>query len=215
MSAVAKMPRKPSAYAKYWAIYGGWRAIGKSGYFHTAVVVTAVCYELWKEPNWWDVSIAILPSMMGFSIAAFALIIAVGHERFLEVLATRPPYWDSSALEGTAAAFFHFLLVQALALVAALVGKGADAFFEVLRKGFVQYITAAQVIHYASTIVHLVIGATGFLLLVYAITCALAASARIFSLSLRFGDLLQLERKRREAAAADQSESEPVHHNIG
>src|SRR5439155_21583437 len=116
---------------------------------------------------------------MGFSIAAFAMIVAVGHEKFLRVLATRPSGWDSSALEGTAAAFFHFLFVQFLALVAALAGK---SLWSILPLAFARNI----------------FGAVGFFLLVYSSTCALAASLRIFSLALRFGDLLKIERERAE-----------------
>ena len=78
MSIVHKMPSRPSAFAKYWALYGGWRAVFDSGYSYTAIMLTVVSAGLWTQANWWDISIAVLPSMMGFSIAAFALIIAVG-----------------------------------------------------------------------------------------------------------------------------------------
>jgi hypothetical protein len=79
---------------------------------------------MWQTDTWWDLAFEILPSTMGFSLAAFAVLLAFGNEDFLRVLSQRPQGKTKSALDGTSAAFFHFIFIQVLALLFAFVGKG-------------------------------------------------------------------------------------------
>jgi hypothetical protein len=182
----------PSVYRRYWAYYGGWRALFGSNYLFTAILVTGICFRLWEGDGWWDLSFEVLPSTMGFSLAAFAVLLAFGNEEFLRVIAQRPKGKTKSALDGTSAAFFHFLLIQVVALLFAFVGKGLAASLSDLKWGlFIAGIKDSEIALLLICSIQHLVGLFGFLLLIYSITCGLAASGRVLSLSLRLGQVLR------------------------
>jgi hypothetical protein len=115
----------------YWDNYGRWKALFASGYFWTSLVLTVVCYRLWSKDGWWDDIIAIVPSLVGFSLAAFAMLLAFTNEKFLKIVTFPIPGNDpakpgASVYASTGTAFVHFILIQFIALLSALVCK---AFF--------------------------------------------------------------------------------------
>lgn len=61
--------------------HGGWRSILVSGYFWLAVIVTAFCWPMIVDGDWMPFAQSALPTLAGFSIAAFAIIFAVLSER--------------------------------------------------------------------------------------------------------------------------------------
>jgi hypothetical protein len=73
----------------YFQRYGSWAAVARSPYTHLAVVVTACSYPLWMHGTWSDVPLQVLPNLLGFALAAYALLLAFGDERFRSFLAIR------------------------------------------------------------------------------------------------------------------------------
>lgn len=98
--------------------YGGVGAIFASAYFWSSAAVALACWRLIRSEGWLPLSFGILPSIAGFSIAAFALIFAVLDRDALSVLA--PPSNDlggRSPILMVAASISHAVIVQILALI--------------------------------------------------------------------------------------------------
>lgn len=154
-------------FREAWQIYGGWKALLSSPYFYGAVLLTAACRSLWSQPEWWNISYALLPSLIGFLIAAFALILATGDDRFKRIVANTSKNDPHSALDDLAASFLHFIVIQIFALVFALIANASSS-----RDHFDTFST--------------MLGAFGFFLLAYSIACGLSAVLKIFLLARHF-----------------------------
>lgn len=115
-------------FRSYWANYGGTKAVFSSPYFWAACSLTLITYRWWSSHNWWERVLAIEPSLLGFSLGGYVLLLAVGSERFMELLARAGPE-DDSALIGVSAAFVHFIAVQFSALLLAIVFVATEEAF--------------------------------------------------------------------------------------
>lgn len=110
---------------RYWSAYGGWRAMCHSRYLHAALAITPFCWGSWSEPLWWDTVISVLPNLLGFTLGGFAIFVGFGDERFKASLAE--PEDDPkqpTVYRQLCATFVHFIFVQVVALLLALVSKG-------------------------------------------------------------------------------------------
>ena len=108
----------------YWKLYGGWRALLFSPYLAAAFIVAIPCVGLWQpgaDATWADTSISVLPSLMGFSMAGMAIMLAFSHPESLRAV-TQKGKGNSYFLK-VAASLCHFLVVQIVALLCALVRK--------------------------------------------------------------------------------------------
>ena len=92
-----------------------------SPYLHAALLGLALSYGCWSVPGWWDLPISILPGLVSFTLAGYAMLIAVGDDTFRRVLTSKAV--GASALRRISATFAHFILLQALALVLSVVAK--------------------------------------------------------------------------------------------
>ena len=116
-----RAPTSAEPFARYWRIYGGWRALITSPYLILAVALTGVCYPFWSKSGTAsaDLAVSVIPSIMAFSLGGMAIILAFSDGRFLNVI--RQDGNDKSLFMTVIANFFHFLTVQTLALVSAMV----------------------------------------------------------------------------------------------
>lgn len=162
-----------SPFRSYWSIYGGTAAVLSSGYFWTAVGLTCATYQWWLNSNWWERVLAIEPSMLGFSLGGYVMLLAVGSERFMELLAKAGEV-TSSALVGVSAAFVHFIMVQFASLVLALIFIASEETFWTTHKW-----QASPCLHMARAAQE---GVT-MLIFFYTLTTGIAATLRIFSLT--------------------------------
>lgn len=111
----------------YWKLYGGWPALLGSRYLWMAVIVSAVCYPVWttREENefpWLDSAISIIPSLMAFSLGALAILLAFSNQKLLSVVQGRV----DSLFNKACASFFHFLLIQVIALLFVFLTRSFD-----------------------------------------------------------------------------------------
>jgi hypothetical protein len=144
----------------YWRIYGGGAALFLSPYFHISVLVALLCYPLWWGGNEWaSLALGAIPNLLGFSVGAFAVILSFG-QGSIDLL--KNPDEAKSRYLGVVASFVHFILIQALTLIVALLGKAWDG---------------------------KIIGAIGCTLFVYAIVLSLAAAMRLFRLTRIYNQL--------------------------
>lgn len=109
----------------YWAAYGGWKALAQSAYLYAALALTGVCYPLWLDKGFFgderpvtETLLAVVPALMAFTLAGMAIILALSGQRFLNAI--RENGQPDSLFMKVVALFFHFILIQTLALIAAL-----------------------------------------------------------------------------------------------
>lgn len=113
------------SYSIYWHLYGGWRELFTSPYFHFAIAVTVVCSPIWFTSSgarvWADSAVNILPNLMGFSIAGMAIFLAFSNPTTMEAITEEGE--PESYFTVTVASFFHFILVQTVALFLGFIGS--------------------------------------------------------------------------------------------
>lgn len=93
------------------------------------MIVTVICYPLWNtEPMqdgffrpWSQLAIDIVPSMLGFSLGGMAIMLAFSGANYFEYIAQKGK--PDSYYVSVVANFFHFVLVQTIALIVAFVSK--------------------------------------------------------------------------------------------
>jgi hypothetical protein len=112
----------------FFARSGGWGALVRSPYVHISLALTLVCYGAWRNGKWSDLPIAVLPALLGFTLAAYALLLAFGDEQFRAFLANcrddgvEPNAPAENALLSVSAIFLQFVVIQAVALLFAIIG---------------------------------------------------------------------------------------------
>ena len=111
---------------RYWQVYGGYQAVLKSKYFQASLIVTILLTPLWVKSGWWDLVLAIIPAGIGFSLAGYAALLAVGDEKFRSLIAGNEPDDEdgkASPFLSLNATFAHFIVVQFVSLIIALFAK--------------------------------------------------------------------------------------------
>lgn len=189
-------PKKPGPYrrveqilARYWKAYGGWRELVRSFYFHMAILVALISFPIWSKdppasgPTWWDLALTVLPNLLGFTLGGYTLLVGFMGEQFRTAIAGPSEQSDGSQKESpfieVNSTFVHFILVQILALIAAVVAKSLHT-EPSLVPGF------AGLFHLPVALVSkVVIGlwGIGFLLFSYALTLLIAALLAVFRVS--------------------------------
>ena len=145
----------------YWHIYGGFPALLCSPYLFGAVIITGACYPLWKEKEWWDIVLAVVPSVAGFALGGYAVLLAFGGEKFASIFAGKRNENESSPFMDVNAAFVHFIVVNTISIFYALITKAWE--FE-----------------------NTYVNAFGFCLFVYGLLTSVAATFAIFFMSEMF-----------------------------
>lgn len=142
----------------YWAVYGGLERVILSPYCWLALILTLLSYPFWlsdsPKDDWAQVAIDIVPSLLGFSIGAFAVLLAFTNPRFMTFMSEEGS--EVSAYMTACAMFVHFIVVQSVALLFAIFGK------------FVS---------------HGMLAGVGFFSFMYAITTAVATCFALFNLA--------------------------------
>lgn len=109
---------------RYWRVYGGLPALVTSPYFHASFVLLLLTSHTWYATPWWETVIAVLPNLLGFTLGGFAVFLSFGDDRFKSALAGSDPLDNShSPLITVSTTFMHFVIVQIVALLWALVAK--------------------------------------------------------------------------------------------
>lgn len=118
-------PKGENSLQGYWRVYGGVTAILRSTYFWVAVLVTALSGAPTAKDTdgliWPQMTIEIVPSLLGLGLGAMALMLSFSSGRFLEAIKQKGK--DRSYLRKVMASFYHFALVLVIALVLAYIGK--------------------------------------------------------------------------------------------
>lgn len=162
-------------YGRYWQAYGGIAALVRSFYLHATVVITVISANAWLTSGWWDQVTSILPNVLGFTLGGFAIFISFGDEKFRQLLA-EPDEEDEdnpTAYVKLCSTFVHFILVQILALLFAIVAK-ATCF---------PWSSAPELFKTALPWLNGMAGFVGYGLFIYSLTSALAATMHVFRIA--------------------------------
>ena len=156
-------------FSRYWKTYGGTSALLRSAYFHAAILLLFLTAHFWLTEKWWEQSISILPNLLGFSLGGFAMFLGFGDEKFRALLAEKNDTEAASAYLNLSASFVHFIFIQFLALIAAILAKSLDFHIPLPDCISISIWWLGKFFH-----------GIGYLLFLYSITSMLAATMAVF-----------------------------------
>lgn len=111
-------------FIHYWRIYGGVKALVKSVYLWLSVLITGGCFPLWMDRGFLsderpvaESLLAIVPALMAFTLAGIAIVLSLSGPKFTRAIREGGKY-DSLFMK-VVVLFFHFILVQSIALILA------------------------------------------------------------------------------------------------
>lgn len=113
------MPKK-NAFQGYWQAYGGGWSLLRSTYFLLAAIITILCYDLWrpltgKVAPWVQLTVDVIPSLLGFALGGMAIMLAFSTGKFLEAI--KQGGKDDLYFMKIMASFFHFTVVLTTAIL--------------------------------------------------------------------------------------------------
>ncbi|OFC70082.1 hypothetical protein [Alteromonas confluentis] len=161
-----------NALVLYWRNYGGIRALLASPFFWTAWVLTFLMFPSWTKAGWWDDVTSIMPNLLGFSLGGYAMFLAFGDKKFQEILAHKEN-GETSALMDVNCAFVHFILLQIMSIVIALIAKAYDFKLDPTSE---IYLTFGELILFMTPIFYCI----SYFVFTYAILATMAATFAIF-----------------------------------
>lgn len=165
---------------RYWQAYGGFQAVLLSRYFHASLIITIMLAPLWIKSGWWDLVLAIIPAGIGFSLAGYAALLAVGDEKFRSLIAGNEPDDEDDKVSpflSINATFVHFIIVQFISLVIALVAK---AWAPIRLYAPVRSFLLDVFPDFLSIAILNIGSALGFLIFIYSISTGVAATFALF-----------------------------------
>lgn len=104
----------------YWSAYGGSKALFKSPYLWIAIIFSLITYPAWLELDkegsrvWAQLPLSILPNILGFSMGGMAIMLAFSGSKILICITEEGK--DNSYFICIVAAFYHFIIVQTIAI---------------------------------------------------------------------------------------------------
>ncbi|MBH9722850.1 hypothetical protein JAO10_21215 [Burkholderia contaminans] len=192
-SNLQKPPRRPPLPG-YFEAYGGFKTLFTSRFFWAAIIITGLSYPFWSIKDWWNVVTTVLPTILGFTIAAFALVIGLGAGVFKRQLhrarkSGKPPmYLQVSGI------FVHQIVVQASAILFAVTLAAIWLWPAPTEEPWVMVNEWARRISWG----------IGFFLFVYSILLVIAGALNLYTLAklIQRGTEIDAEREARERAEA-------------
>jgi hypothetical protein len=110
-------------FKDYWRVYGGCYAIIRSPYVHVSLVLTVIMSPLWLQPSWWERPLSVLPNLLGFTLGGMAVLTGWGNRKFAAILKGSDADGRASPYIESIATFVHFLIMQFLAIILALLAS--------------------------------------------------------------------------------------------
>ncbi|WP_281686064.1 hypothetical protein [Pseudomonas citronellolis] len=158
-------------WGKYWEGYGGFGALFSSFYFWLAFALTLLNYGAWSGLGWWDTVISSIPTILGFTLAGFAVFLGMdsGFSRFIAKKSSA----KVSPFMSLVSAFVHFIVMQALSLLLALTFKSLQFTVPGLPGWYY------QIVHYGNRFFWFL----GYLIFMYSIVLVFSATFAIFRAS--------------------------------
>ena len=170
-------------FKRYWMAYGGSNALFKSPYLYSAIFISGISFSLWTKSGWWDLPISILPNLIGFTLGGYAVWLSFGDIKFRSWLCKSRGNTASIFMKVNAS-FVHFIVIQVLSLLYAIIAKSLPVFHIAYIFNRFRDPSSMAFWSYCPVGMFIKIGAfTGFCLFIYSILCGLAATMAVFRFS--------------------------------
>lgn len=174
-------------FARYWRAYGGLQALIKSYYLWSAFFLSLLLFPHWNNPSCWDDILGVTPSVLGFSLGVYAILLAVGSEGFRAMMSGADEDGQASPFMEINASFVHFILLQALSLILAIFCKAYS--FPLPKESFLFPYVGGWIV-YAGIFGYWF----SYFIFVYSLLAAVAATMALFRVSFLY-DLYQSTEK--------------------
>jgi hypothetical protein len=112
-----------SSFHDYWKAFGGINALITSPYLWGSIAITFFLYWFKGKFEWLDAALSTVPSLLGFTVAAYAILVAFGDEKFKKIIAIYPRDASQSFFMTVNGTFCHFIIVQCGTLIYAVLFK--------------------------------------------------------------------------------------------
>lgn len=162
-----------SIWIRYWNAYGGIQALCQSIYLWIAILLTLVGWKFWSKEDWWEIPLSVLPNLLGFSLGGLAILLGLIQPKIMAILSQKSDATKTSTMSQFTATFTHFVLVQASALVTAIVFKSLSLADDGQRILMTQ----------PSSCLFEAVSGLGWLLFIYAVLLVFAVAIEVFRLS--------------------------------
>ena len=193
-------------FLRYWIAYGGLRAIITSPYFHASILITFISSGTWMSEVWAETPISVLPNIIGFSLGGYAIWLALGDDKFRAAISGKSSTGEDSPFIKVNATFVHFIALQILALIVALIAKSKPIDNSPLSlQSFL--LNAAPWLNSFSNTIGSVGSFIGYMLFIYAILSALAAVMAIFKIA----GWLDMHHVNQQKKAQEKKDAEATH----
>lgn len=164
--------------ARYLRDYGGLRSILLSPLFLISLVIALLDYDTWLSGSWVELSQALIPSLLGFSLGTYAILFSLLTGKLKQSLQKLATPDGVSFLAMVNATFFHFIFVQILALMWAFLYAGTTL-VDLGRLLVPSFPVASDIVSAMA-----VVGSfAGFLLLIYSFMLILGAALAVYRLA--------------------------------
>lgn len=175
----------------YWRAYGGWRAFVRSRLVWLATALLLVTFNYWLHCEWWAQVISVFPNLLGFTLGGFAVFVSVGDEKFKSII-SGVEVSDRSGLPSPyleiCASFLHFALVQAVALLYAVVVNAIN--LEIASD-----VPSIMVLLDTVKMLRPVGYAVGYWLFLYGLCLTFAAGFGVFNISYLYDEYQSINRR--------------------
>jgi len=162
----------------YFRAYGGWKAVRTSPMTWLSVIITALNYHRWISSEWIDLTYSLVPSLLGFSLGTYSILFSIVTARMRRTMSELKGDTGDSYLAIVNSTFFHFIFVQILAMMWAMVFDshlGSD-----LQK-IIQY--ESDLFSLFSSGARYLASYIGFFLLTYSFLLTLSAALAVYGLA--------------------------------
>ncbi len=157
---------------KSFKIYGGCSAILNSKYLKVAIVITILCWRLWTQPGYWELPISIMPNIIGFTLAGFAILLAFGDTKFFSLISFKEND-EHSPFFKFATTFIIFIITQTTALLYAIIMKSwFDNPIMIYNIG----LTTGSILR----VIQILLQGFGFIVFIYSMFLVIAAAVEVF-----------------------------------
>lgn len=169
-------------FSFYWRTYGGFNEVVRSLYFRAAVALALVTSPGWMAKEWWDLPLTVLPNVLGFTIAGFAIFLSLGDEDFRRaIIGTDEGDSEPSPYLDVGISIFHFTVVQVIAIVVGAAAKMLNGTVFVIPSDALKD-SAPGSLWALQCLVGWMIAIVGNVAFFYALGCALGVAALILQL---------------------------------
>lgn len=122
------MPSQPytnlyNSILLYVTAYGGIKDVIRSPYLHLSFIISLIVTSTSQAGYWYDIPLQILPNLLGFTLAGYAVIITFGSKEFWEIVCKKEKGEENSLFIQISATFAHFIIVQIIALLTTIISK--------------------------------------------------------------------------------------------